>query len=48
MHLSGRVGAGTGAVTPAARRSGARAAACWGPSPWGAGPTRIQALVVKR
>lgn len=26
-------------MTPAARRSGARAAACWGPSPRGAGPS---------
>lgn len=47
-HLSGRVGAGTGAVTPAAGRSGAWAAACWGSSPRGAGPTRIQVLEVKR
>lgn len=41
-HLSGGVGAGTRAVTPATRRSGARAAACWGSPPWGAGPARIQ------
>lgn len=39
-RLSGGVGAGTGAVTPATRRSGARAAACGGPPPRGAGPAR--------
>lgn len=38
-RLSGGVRAGTRAVTPATGRSGARAAACWGPSPWGAGPS---------
>lgn len=38
--LSGWVGAGTGAVTSTAGWSGARAAACWGPPPWGAGPMR--------
>lgn len=38
--LSGWVGAGTRAVTSTARWSGARAAACWGPPPWGAGPVR--------
>lgn len=37
-HLSGRVGAGTRAVTPATRRPGTRAAACWGTPPRGAGP----------
>lgn len=39
-RLSGGVGAGTGAVTPATRRSGTRAAACGGPPPRGAGPAR--------
>lgn len=39
-HLSGGVRAGTRAVAPTTRRSGARAAACWGSPPWGAGPEK--------
>lgn len=38
-RLSGGVGAGTRAVTPATRRSGAGAAAYWGSPSWRAGPT---------
>lgn len=46
-RLSGGVGARTGAVTPATRRSGTRAAPCRGPPPWGAGPARAYKFLKK-